>query len=386
MVPKLLIRFLFFSLVLLLCSPPIFALDQDYAQRETQASPAIKQSLQVLRDDILKRKLTYQVGYTRALDYRLDLLAGGRAPRELGQQLIQMKPVSDALLKIDQESMQHYMTQMKIRLPELQIACSATAGAWDWRKVGKVTHVRDQGGCGSCWAFAAIGAYESSYYIRNNSAADASEQSILNCSGAGACGGGWYTGALQYLINTGAGTEVAYPYTAHDAACQTAATGAFRAVVRGAVHPEVAIPSVAQIKEALCQYGPLAIGVLATPAFQAYASGVFNQGSFPLIVTGSDGRQYYNVNHCVTLIGWDDSKQAWLIKNSWGTGWGETGGFGRERGYIWVHYGSNNVGLFPEWVKARSNFYMVDISKYQQFYPHIKPFPAPIQSDMMRKR
>jgi C1A family cysteine protease len=58
------------------------------------------------------------------------------------------------------------------------------------------------------------------------------------------------------------------------------------------------------------------------------------------------------VNHAVTLIGWDDGRGAWLIKNSWGTGWGETGGSGTERGYMWIQYGCNNVGYASSWVQA----------------------------------
>jgi cathepsin L len=390
--PRFVIGVLLLSLVLgLICSSsPLLAQNRpqamriDYAARELQAPPAIKQQLQALRAEIQTKRLTYQVGYTKAMDYRLGNLAGGRPPGDLANRLIRLKPISEVLLKNEREAMYAFMKEKNIRLPELQLACAATASAWEWRRAGKVTPVRDQRGCGSCWAFAAIGAYESSYFIRNNREADASEQCILNCSGAGTCGGGWYDGVFNYLINTGAATEAAYPYTANDLACQTGTTGAYRAVVWGGVHPEVPIPTVAEIKQALCEYGPLAIGVLVTPAFQAYVSGVFNQPASALIVTGSDGKRYWNVNHCVTLIGWDDSKGAWLIKNSWGTDWGETCGYGGERGYMWIAHGSSNVALFPNWVRARSNFYMVDFKKYQLYYPQIRVFPEPQKLDIRR--
>lgn len=61
------------------------------------------------------------------------------------------------------------------------------------------------------------------------------------------------------------------------------------------------------------------------------------------------------INHGVTIIGWDDSKHAWLIKNSWGTLWGDTGGYGTERGYMWIDYNTNNIGIATAWVDARSN-------------------------------
>jgi len=91
-----------------------------------------------------------------------------------------------------------------------------------------------------------------------------------------------------------------------------------------------------KLKQALCRYGPLAVAVRATRLFQAYKSGVFNE------------RDTGKVNHGVTLIGWDDNKEAWLIKNSWGTGWG-------EKGYMWIVYYSNSIGYGASWVEAKSS-------------------------------
>jgi cathepsin L len=114
------------------------------------------------------------------------------------------------------------------------------------------------------------------------------------------------------------------------------------------------------IKEALCQHGPLATTILATPIFQAYSGeSVFQEnladcpttgclsdpGTDYLLFKGPDGLLGYNTNHSITIIGWDDVKGAWLIKNSWGIGWGGTAGRGSEKGYAWVHYGTNNVGF-----------------------------------------
>jgi len=87
------------------------------------------------------------------------------------------------------------------------------------------------------------------------------------------------------------------------------------------------------LKKALCEYGPLAVAVAATPVFKAYKSGVFNENSNA------------GINHGVTLVGWDDSKEAWRIKNSWGTGWG-------EKGFMWIAYGCNQIGYAASWVQA----------------------------------
>ena len=92
----------------------------------------------------------------------------------------------------------------------------------------------------------------------------------------------------------------------------------------------------------LCKHGPLATAVVAgTPAFGAYRSGVFNE------------RSTAQIDHAVTIVGWNDKKHAWLIKNSWNTGWG-------DRGYMWINYESNRVGSYTAWVQARKHVRLVD--------------------------
>jgi len=93
-------------------------------------------------------------------------------------------------------------------------------------------------------------------------------------------------------------------------------------------------PSVQQLKQAIAEHGPLISAVTVTPAFLSYAGGVFNE------------RANFEINHGIVIIGWDDAKHAWLIKNSWGTGWG-------EGGYMWIDYDSNNIGSYPCWVEAK---------------------------------
>jgi len=352
----------------------------DYQKREAAASEVIKKRLAALRLEIQQKGRTFKVGYTTAMDFKIEQLTGAKALVSVSDLARKQVGVSDKLTALDREARETFIkANPKIVLPELRLKCFASLAQWDWRKSGKVTGVRNQNPCGSCWDFAAIGAFEASFLIRNNQAIDSSEQCILNCSGAGGCGGGWYFGVMDYLISTGTATEAAYPYTANDKACVNKPKP-YRAVSWGPVHPESAIPTVDQIKEALCEHGPLAIGVLVDDAFQAYTHDVFNVPAPSLTVTGADGKLYYNVNHCVTLIGWDDSKHAWLIKNSWGTGWGDTCGYGTERGYIWIDYGSSNVGLLPAWVIAKSNHYFVEINKYKMYYPKMEPFP-PISID-----
>jgi cathepsin L len=101
------------------------------------------------------------------------------------------------------------------------------------------------------------------------------------------------------------------------------------------------IPSKQEIKAALCQYGPLSVAVDADENFVAYAGGVF-QG-----FASQPEDTKAQVNHAINIIGWDDGKGAWLIRNSWGDDWG-------EKGYMWIDYNSNNIGFAAAWVLAKA--------------------------------
>lgn len=317
----------------------------DYVTRENNASDTIKSQLIKLRTDLKENNIKligntprFEIGYTTALDISLDKLAGTREPANLAEQAKEQNAKVKTLLDRDLKIREHMLKIRPGELPEhiFLSQCSTTATSFDWRSHGKVTPVRNQGGCGSCWAFATLGAFEGSELLRNNLSTDTSEQEILNCSGAGSCGGGWWAGAFNHLDGTGTASEVRYPYTASDAACQANIATPYHSVAWGYVDANGGIPTVAKMKDALCKYGPLAVAVRATPAFQAYRSGVFNE---------NDPNP---INHGITLIGWDDNQHAWLIKNSWGTGWGQSG-------YMWIDYNSNKIGQGAAWVQARLN-------------------------------
>ncbi len=330
-----------------------------YANRLKMASPQIKARLDALQTEGKQRGWTFTVGYTTAMDRSLAQLTGAREPAGFAEKAPQQNAFAAEAIKVyDAEA-------MKYRVGPFVLACRAAAAAFDWRTLGKVTPVKDQDGCGSCWDFAAIAAYESAYAIRNNVMINASEQHVLNCAGAGTCGGGWYMPVWDWMLTHKVVTEATLPYTAHDAACPAGLAGLYSDVAWGWVVPGGAVPTVDQMKAALCAHGPLAVAVMATPAFQAYTGGVLNQGPMTAY------------NHAVTIVGWDDAKHAWLVKNSWGTGWG-------LNGYIWIAYGSNNIGYHAAWVQAPSNKFiiphrLIDVIAKYKLIPIPTPGPDPMK-------
>ncbi|HET7694114.1 MAG TPA: C1 family peptidase [Vicinamibacterales bacterium] len=309
-----------------------------YAQREAQAPAAIRDRLAEIRNRISADRLTFEVGYTTALDQSLERLTGARLPPDLADRARRQNDLAERLVSLDAAAKDAYLKKGN-KLPEVQQACVATLPAFDWRSSNKVTPVRNQRSCGSCWAFTALGAYEGSHAIRNGVLIDGSEQSALSCSGGGSCGGGWWGPVFDWMMASGAATEASYPYSATDTACRTNVQTPHRASAWGYVSTNGGIPSAADMKKALCQHGPLAVGVYATPAFQAYVNGVFNERETT-----------QQINHGVTLIGWDDARRAWLIKNSWDVTWGMAG-------YMWIAYDSNSIGMGAAWVDARSVSY-----------------------------
>ncbi len=316
----------------------------NFELRERTAAPAIKSTLSGLRKDISAKQRTFTVGYTTALDLGLDQLAGTRIPKDIPAATIQAVNIrAQELMAIDRRSAEVAHIQLQ------PAACNAGAKSFDWRSLGKVSPVKAQI-CGTCWDFTSMGAYEGSYALRNNVTIDGSEQYILNCAHAGSCSGGWWMPVFDSLITTGTAVETDDPFTGNDhAACPTGTRTPYRASAWGFVSGDQwSIPAPAQVKAALCQHGPLATAVMVDGGFQAYTGGVFDEHDV----------HFSGINHGITIIGWDDNKGAWLIKNSWGTGWGESAG-GTTRGYMWIKYNTNNVGIATAWVDAVHNRYVL---------------------------
>jgi len=324
-------------------------------QRELQAPAAIKQQLQQMRAKIKRNKLTYMVGYTKALGKPDSALFGDKDdPKATSLQvrrLVNQKAME--LMKFDDKAKADYILKnpsIVQKYPHIDIkpVICAKQAAFNWVDKGKVSPVKEQN-CGNCWAFAAAGAYEASYLIRNNKTVDNSEQYINDCAiaddgtDAGSCGGGLAVKALQHIVRVGSATEATVPYTGANHACTNPSTP-FDAISWGFVNDAADFPTTDQIKQALCQHGPLTTRMrVVSNDFKAYTEGVYNES----VASDTSG-----VGHAVVIVGWDSAKGAWLIKNSWDTDWG----YG---GYGWIKYGSNRIGRHSAWVVAESSMWII---------------------------
>eukprot|EP01133_Synstelium_polycarpum_P019076 gene19076-22842_t len=179
----------------------------------------------------------------------------------------------------------------------------------DWRNAGIVTKIKDQKQCGSCWAFTSVAALESAYLLKNNLTIDIdlSEQHVVNCASSNGCNGG--NGAMAYssLKSTGIVYESALPYTAVSQQCKTPSSATIKFSGYNSITPS---------KENYLQElrnGPFYIAVYADQGFMNYRQGRYScsQSSSP--------------NHAVLLVGYSSSDDSWIIKNSWGTWWGNAG-------------------------------------------------------------
>ena len=215
--------------------------------------------------------------------------------------------------------------------------------SFNWCDFGGCTPVRNQGGCGSCWAFAAIGPFECNIRIRDGDSVDLSEQWLVSCTDAGSCAGGWHTEAFKYFLedgltdpcgDSGAVLEQYFPYVAWDAPCGCPYPHDYFLNGWSFIGGQAEVPPPYLIKQAIINHGPVAVALSVNNAFQAYDGGVFN--------SHSDG----GINHAVTLVGWDDtqgSSGVWYLRNSWGPGWG-------EGGYMRIEYGCSQVGYAATYV------------------------------------
>lgn len=197
---------------------------------------------------------------------------------------------------------------------------------FDWRELGGVTPVKDQGACGSCWDFAATGAFESAVLIADGDQWDLSEQQVLSCNwGHSSCAGGWMDSGYDLFMSYGAVEEPCMPYEADDEVpcyqpeCPVAVTLDSVIDIQNNINA---------IKNAL-QTGPV------STTFMVYSD-------FHWDCYWHDPEE--QVNHAVVIVGWDDRlcrTGGWIVKNSWSPLWG-------DQGYFYMPYRSCNIGAYTQ--------------------------------------
>ncbi|XP_074601850.1 cathepsin L-like [Brevipalpus obovatus] len=219
-----------------------------------------------------------------------------------------------------------YSNKGKFSAPRTHVKrdVSALPASVDWRTKGIVTEVKDQGNCGSCWAFSAVASMESAHAQSTGKLVELSEQNLVDCSGPEGdmgCNGGLMDNAFNYTItNGGIDTETSYPYVGEDENCEFN-----KANVGLTLKSYTDVPSgdESSLADAVSR-GVVSVAIEATFELQMYSGGIYSSAC----------ESPAQLNHGVTAVGYgtQDGQDFWIVKNSWGQNWGEQGYFRFAKG------------------------------------------------------
>jgi len=322
-------NFFYFIAIILafaVCAQAVFITEREYQTEFTKFMTQFNK--QYTADELFVRYENFKTRLDRVTAHNADTTQtfqmGIHAYSDLSQTEMSAKLNG---YKPKAESAKNYVTAARHRT----IGLPALPAEVDWRNKGAVTAIKDQGQCGSCWAFSATGSMEGAFFLKYNILQSLSEQQLMDCSvkeGDQSCEGGLMDDAFQYVLdNKGICSEDDYPYKAVDEKCKTGCTKVanitgFMDIRSG---DEASMPAAVAMQ-------PVSIAIEADQAiFQDYKNGVLNGTA-----CGT------NLDHGVLIVGYGhDNKTGldyWIVKNSWGKTWG-------MEGYVWLSRGFNTCGL-----------------------------------------
>ncbi len=220
--------------------------------------------------------------------------------------------------------------------------------SYDLRASGSLTSIKNQQTCGSCWSFATVGVLEGVIKKNTGIETDLSEQFLVSCNKNNwSCDGGWVAHdyhkdkiATNQTV-AGAALETDMPYTNSNGYCQSIASHPYALATWGYIAGGSSNAAVADIKNAIYNYGPVFATVCVGDNFSNYSGGVFSTNE-----SATCGQNI--VNHAVILVGWNDSDQTWILRNSWGTGWGESG-------YMYIRWGTSNIEYATNYITYKNS-------------------------------
>ena len=273
--------------------------------------------LMALREQGRKEGWTFQVGETSASRRPNSALCGAVEPA-------------------DWQAKAHFEAAPKGLTP--------LPAAFDWRTQAGYPGIKDQGNCGSCWAFATVAPLEWEIRVKDGVDVDLSEQWLIcciwegwNCTVAGWAAHDYHQDKLGQCGHSGAVLEACYPYTAANCTsctCTNATNHVYHIKSWAYLGTSNSPPDVPSIKQAILDHGPVVVCVVGSSVpFKNYVGGIFNYDTNA------------TTDHMVALVGWDDNQAGgvWFVRNSWGTDWGESG-------YMRIKYGYSKIGTGANYI------------------------------------